>query len=236
MKYKKLPIGKKKKCSFLKRLLDPERFQDFKFIIQEKSSYSRRRHSLKMCLRRDLAKVRMMRDQDRAIFGMYAMFRKSPFFQEFENHFVVMRNVKEWALPKKYQAKIEQLDLEFQRKLQVYRIACTWKKTEKGFAYYQASFYSQKEVSVQSGGKWHQLAQDKFLYLVEIHCIFLDEECEPVHDETRLLNALKKENEVVALLVKAEWWWGSAPVWCGQEFFCKKKEKSQNFSFRKTLP
>ena len=78
MKYKKLPIGEKKKRSFLKRLLDPERFQDFKFIIQEKSSYSCRRHSLKQCLRRDLAKVRMMRDQDRAIFGMYAMFRKSP--------------------------------------------------------------------------------------------------------------------------------------------------------------
>ena len=186
MKYKKLPIGEKKKRSFLKRLLDPERFQDFKFILQEKSSYSRRRHSLKQCLRRDLAKVRTMRDQDRAIFGRYAMFRKSPFFQEFENYFVVMRNVKEWSLPKKYQAKIEQLDLEFQRKLQVYRIACTWKKTEKGFAYYQASFYNQKEV------------------LIEIHCIFLDEECEPIHDETRFWNALKKENEVVALLVKAE--------------------------------
>lgn len=145
-----------------------------------------------------------MRDQDRAIFEMYAMFRKSPFFQEFENHFVVMRNVKEWSLPKKYQAKIEQLDLEFQRKLQVYCIACTWKKTEKGFAYYQASFYNQKDVSVEPGGKWYQLAQDKFLYLVEMHCIFLDEECEPVHDETRFWNALKKENEVVALLVKAE--------------------------------
>ena len=207
MKYKKLPIGEKKKRSFLKRLLDPERFQDFKFIIQEKSSYFLRRHSLKQCLRRDLAKVRMMRDQDRAIFGMYAMFRKSPFFQEFENYSVVMRNVKEWSLPKKYQAKIEQLDLEFQRKLQVYRIACTWKKTEKGFVYYQASFYDQKDVSVEPGGKWYQLAQDKFLYLVEIHCIFLDEECEPIHDETRLLNALKKENEVVALLVKAERWW-----------------------------
>lgn len=81
MKYKKLPIGEKKKRSFLKRLLDPERFQDFKFIIQEKSSYSRRRHSLKQCLRRDLAKVRTMRDQDRSIFGRYAMFRKSPFFR-----------------------------------------------------------------------------------------------------------------------------------------------------------
>lgn len=81
MKYKKLPIGEKKKRSFLKRLLDPERFQDFKFILQEKSSYSRRRHSLKQCLRRDLAKVRTMRDQDRAIFGRYAMFRKSPFFR-----------------------------------------------------------------------------------------------------------------------------------------------------------
>ena len=195
MKYKKLPIGKKKKRSFLKRLLDPERFQDFKFILQEKSSYSRRRHSLKQCLRRDLAKVRTMR---------YAMFRKSPFFQEFENYFVVMRNVKEWSLPKKYQTKIEQLDLEFQRKLQVYRIACTWKKTEKGFAYYQASFYNQKDVSVETGGKWYQLVQDKFLYLVEIHCIFLDEECEPIHDETRFWNALKKENEVFALLVKAE--------------------------------
>ena len=145
-----------------------------------------------------------MRDEDRNLFGRYAVFRVSRFFREFENYFVVMRNVKEWSLPKKYHAKIEQLDLEFQRKLQVYRIACTWKKTEKGFAYYQASFYSQKEVSVQSGGKWHQLAQDKFLYLVEIHCLFLDEECEPIHDETRLLNALKKENEVVALLVKAE--------------------------------
>ena len=194
MKYKKLPIGEKKKRSFLKRLLDPERFQDFKFIIQEKSSYFLRRHWLKQCLRRDLAKVRMMRNQDRAIFGRYAMFRKSPFFQEFENYFVVMRNVKEWSLPKKYQTKI-----------QVYRIACTWKKTEKGFAYYQASFYDQKDVSVEPGGKWYQLAQDKFLYLVEIHCIFLDEECEPIHDETRFWNALKKENEVVALLVKAEW-------------------------------
>ena len=233
MKYKKLPIGEKKKRSFLKRLLDPERFQDFKFIIQEKSSYFLRRHSLKQCLRRDLAKVRMMRDQDRAIFRMYAMFRKSPFFQEFENYSVVMRNVKEWSLPKKYQAKIEQLDLEFQRKLQVYRIACTWKKTEKGFAYYQASFYDRKEVSVEPGGKWYQLVQDKFLYLVEIHCIFLDEECEPIHDETRFWNALKKENEVFALLVKAERWWGSAPVWCGQEFFCKKKEKCQIFSFEK---
>ena len=81
MKHKKLPIGEKKKRSFLKRLLDPERFQDFKFIIQEKSSYFLRRHSLKQCLRRDLAKVRMMRDQDRAIFGIYAMFRKSPFFR-----------------------------------------------------------------------------------------------------------------------------------------------------------
>ena len=225
MKYKKLPIGEKKKRSFLKRLLDPERFQDFKFIIQEKSSYFLRRHSLKQCLRRDLAKVRMMRDQDRAIFGMYAMFRKSPFFQEFENYSVVMRNVKEWSLPKKYQAKIEQLDLEFQRKLQVYRIACTWKKTEKGFAYYQASFYSQKEVSVQSGGKWYQLAQDKFLYLVEIHCLFLDKECEPIHDETRLLNALKKENEVVALLVKAERWWRNCSClkyWTGV-FFIKRR-------------
>lgn len=237
MKYKKLPIGKKKKRSFLKRLLDPERFQDFKFIIQEKSSYFLRRHSLKQCLRRDLAKVRMMRDQDRAIFGMYAMFRKSPFFQEFENYFVVMRNVKEWSLPKKYQTKIEQLDLEFQRKLQVYRIACTWKKTDKGFAYYQASFYNQKEVSVGSGGKWYQLVQDKFLYLVEIHCIFLDEECEPIHDETRFWNALKKENEVVALLVKAEWWWWSAPVWCGQEFFYKKEGRKSDFLFwKKTLP
>lgn len=225
MKYKKLPIGEKKKRSFLKRLLDPERFQDFKFILQEKSSYSRRRHSLKMCLRRDLAKVRTMRDQDRAIFGRYAMFRKSPFFQEFENHFVVMRNVREWSLPKKYQAKIEQLDLEFQRKLQVYRIACTWKKTEKGFAYYQASFYDQKDVSVEPGGKWYQLAQDKFLYLVEIHCLFLDKECEPIHDETRLLNALKKENEVVALLVKAERWWRNCSClkyWTGV-FFIKKR-------------
>ena len=204
MKHKGQPIKNKGEVSFLQRLLDQEAFQDFKFIIQERSSYSRRRHSLKQCLRRDLAKVRMMRDQDRAIFGMYAMFRKSPFFQEFENYSVVMRNVKEWSLPKKYQAKIEQLDLEFQRKLQAYRIACTWEKTEKGFAYYQASFYDQKEVSVQSGGKWYQLAQDKFLYLVEIHCLFLDKECEPIHDETRLLNALKKENEVVALLVKAE--------------------------------
>ena len=146
-----------------------------------------------------------------------------------------MRNVKEWSLPKKYQAKIEQLDLEFQRKLQVYRIACTWKKTEKGFAYYQASFYNQKDVSVEPGGKWYQLVQDKFLYLVEIHCIFLDEECEPIHDETRFWNALKKENEVVALLVKAERWWGSAPVWCGQEFFYKKEEKCQIFSFEKKL-
>ena len=204
MKHKGQPIKNKGEASFLQRLLDQEAFQDFKFIIQERSSYSRRKRSLKQCLRRDLAKVRMMRDQDRAIFGMYAMFRKSPFFQEFENYFVVMRNVKEWSLPKKYQTKIEQLDLEFQRKLQVYRIACTWKKTEKGFAYYQASFYNQKEASVRSGGKWYQLAQDKFLYLVEIHRIFLDEECEPIHDETRFWNALKKENEVVALLVKAE--------------------------------
>ncbi|MBB1578901.1 MAG: hypothetical protein HG424_002850 [candidate division SR1 bacterium] len=225
MKYKKLPIREKKNDSFLQRLLDPERFQGFKFILQEKSSYFLRRHSLKQCLRRDLAKVRMMRDQDRAIFEMYAMFRKSPFFQEFENYSVVMRNVKEWSLPKKYQTKIEQLDLEFQRKLQVYRIACTWKKTEKGFAYYQASFYSQKEASVRSGGKWYQLAQDKFLYLVEIHCLFLDKECEPIHDETRLLNALKKQNEVVALLVKAERGGGSAPVGCGQEFFYKKQRK-----------
>lgn len=236
MKYKKLPIGEKKNDSFLKRLLDPERFQDFKFIIQEKSSYSRRKRSLKMCLRRDLAKVRMMRDQDRAIFEMYAMFRKSPFFQEFENYFVVMRNVKEWALPKKYHAKIEQLDLEFQRKLQVYRIACTWKKTEKGFAYYQASFYDQKDVSVEPGGKWYQLVQDKFLYLVEIHCIFLDEECQPIHDETRFWNALKKKNEVVALLVKAERWWGSAPVWCGQEFFYKKRRNVRFSLLKKTLP
>ena len=204
MKHKGQPIKNKGEASFLQRLLDQEAFQDFKFIIQERSSYSRRKRSLKQCLRRDLAKVRMMRDQDRAIFGMYAMFRKSPFFQEFENYFVVMRNVKEWSLPKKYQTKIEQLDLEFQRKLQVYRIACTWKKTEKGFAYYQASFYNQKDVSVEPGGKWYQLAQDKFLYLVEIHRIFLDEECEPIHDETRFWNALKKENEVVALLVKAE--------------------------------
>ena len=204
MKHKGQPIKNKGEASFLQRLLDQEAFQDFKFIIQERSSYSRRKRSLKQCLRRDLAKVRTMRDQDRAIFGRYAMFRKSPFFQEFENYFVVMRNVKEWSLPKKYQTKIEQLDLEFQRKLQVYRIACTWKKTEKGFAYYQASFYNQKEASVRSGGKWYQLAQDKFLYLVEIHRIFLDEECEPIHDETRFWNALKKENEVVALLVKAE--------------------------------
>lgn len=233
MKHKGQPIKNKGEASFLQRLLDQEAFQDFKFILQEKSSYSRRRHSLKQCLRRDLAKVRMMRDQDRAIFGMYAMFRKSPFFQEFENYSVVMRNVKEWSLPKKYQAKIEQLDIEFQRKLQVYRIACTWKKTEKGFAYYQASFYNQKEVSVEPRGKWYQLAQDKFLYLVEIHCIFLDEECEPIHDETRFWNALKKENEVVALLVKAEWWWGSAPVWCGQEFFYKKRGGSQIFCFGK---
>ena len=204
MKHKGQPIKNKGEASFLQRLLDQEAFQDFKFIIQERSSYSRRKRSLKQCLRRDLAKVRTMRDQDRSIFGRYAMFRKSPFFQEFENYFVVMRNVKEWSLPKKYQTKIEQLDLEFQRKLQVYRIACTWKKTEKGFAYYQASFYNQKEASVRSGGKWYQLAQDKFLYLVEIHRIFLDEECEPIHDETRFWNALKKENEVVALLVKAE--------------------------------
>ena len=205
MKYKKLPIGEKKNDSFLKRLLDPERFQDFKFIIQEKSSYSRRKRSLKKHLRRDISRLKKMRDEDRNLFGRYAVFRVSRFFREFENYFVVMRNVKEWALPKKYHAKIEQLDLEFQRKLQVYRIACTWKKTEKGFAYYQVYFYDRKEVSVQSGGKWYQLAQDKFLYLVEIHCIFLDEECEPIHDETRFWNALKKENEVVALLVKAEW-------------------------------
>lgn len=204
MKYKKLPIGEKKNDSFLKRLLDPERFQDFKFIIQEKSSYSRRKRSLKMCLRRDISRLKKMRDEDRNLFGRYAVFRVSRFFREFENYFVVMRNVKEWELPKKYQAKIEQLDLEFQRKLQVYRIACTWKKTEKGFAYYQASLYDQKDVSVEPGGKWYQLAQDKFLYLVEIHCLFLDKECEPIHDETRLLNALKKDNEVVALLVKAE--------------------------------
>ena len=204
MKYKKLPIGEKKNDSFLKRLLDPERFQDFKFIIQEKSSYSRRKRSLKKHLRRDISRLKKKRDEDRNLFGRYAVFRVSRFFREFENYFVVMRNVKEWELPKKYQAKIEQLDLEFQRKLQAYRIACTWEKTEKGFAYYQASFYDQKEVSVQSGGKWYQLAQDKFLYLVEIHCIFLDEECEPIHDETRFWNALKKENEVVALLVKAE--------------------------------
>ena len=144
-----------------------------------------------------------------------------------------MRNVKEWSLPKKYQAKIEQLDLEFQRKLQVYRIACTWKKTEKGFAYYQASFYSQKEASVRSGGKWYQLAQDKFLYLVEIHRIFLDEECEPIHDETRFWNALKKENEVVALLVKAERWWGGAPVLCRQELFCEKVKKNLIFFLKK---
>jgi len=205
MKYKKLPIGEKKNDSFLKRLLDPERFQDFKFIIQEKSSYSRRKRSLKKHLRRDISRLKKMRDEDRNLFGRYAVFRVSRFFREFENYFVVMRNVKEWSLPKKYHAKIEQLDLEFQRKLQVYRIACTWKKTEKGFVYYQASFYDRKEASVQSGGKWYQLAQDKFLYLVEIHCIFLDEECEPIHDETRFWNALKKENEVVALLVKAEW-------------------------------
>ena len=236
MKHKGQPIKNKEGVSFLQRLLDQEAFQDFKFIIQERSSYSRRKRSLKQCLRRDLAKVRTMRDQDRAIFGRYAMFRKSPFFQEFENYFVVMRNVKEWSLPKKYQTKIEQLDLEFQRKLQVYRIACTWKKTEKGFAYYQASFYNQKEASVRSGGKWYQLAQDKFLYLVEIHRIFLDEECEPIHDETRFWNALKKENEVVALLVKAERWWGSAPVLCRQEFFCEKVKKNLIFSLKKTLP
>ena len=236
MKHKGQPIKNKGEASFLQRLLDQEAFQDFKFIIQERSSYSRRKRSLKQCLRRDLAKVRTMRDQDRAIFGRYAMFRKSPFFQEFENYFVVMRNVKEWSLPKKYQTKIEQLDLEFQRKLQVYRIACTWKKTEKGFAYYQASFYNQKEASVRSGGKWYQLAQDKFLYLVEIHRIFLDEECEPIHDETRFWNALKKENEVVALLVKAERWWGSAPVLCRQEFFCEKVKKNLIFSLKKTLP
>lgn len=237
MKYKKLPIGEKKNDSFLKRLLDPERFQDFKFIIQEKSSYSRRKRSLKKHLRRDISRLKKMRDEDRNLFGRYAVFRVSRFFREFENYFVVMRNVKEWSLPKKYHAKIEQLDLEFQRKLQVYRIACTWKKTEKGFAYYQASFYSQKEVSVQSGGKWHQLAQDKFLYLVEIHCLFLDEEYEPIHDETRLLNALKKENEVVALLVKAERWWRNCSClkyWTGVFFY--KKEESQIFSFRKTLP
>ena len=236
MKHKGQPIKNKGEASFLQRLLDQEAFQDFKFIIQERSSYSRRKRSLKQCLRRDLAKVRTMRDQDRSIFGRYAMFRKSPFFQEFENYFVVMRNVKEWSLPKKYQTKIEQLDLEFQRKLQVYRIACTWKKTEKGFAYYQASFYNQKEASVRSGGKWYQLAQDKFLYLVEIHRIFLDEECEPIHDETRFWNALKKENEVVALLVKAERWWGSAPVLCRQEFFCEKVKKNLIFSLKKTLP
>ena len=204
MKYKKLPIGEKKKRSFLKRLLDPERFQDFKFIIQERSSYSRRKRSLKKHLRRDISRLKKMRDEDRNLFGRYAVFRVSRFFREFENYFVVMRNVKEWELPKKYQAKIEQLDLEFQRKLQVYCIACTWKKTEKGFAYYQASFYNQKDVSVEPGGKWYQLAQDKFLYLVEMHCIFLDEECQPIHDEARFWNALKKENEVVALLVKAE--------------------------------
>ena len=205
MKHKGQPIKNKGEASFLQRLLDQETFQDFKFIIQERSSYSRRKRSLKKHLRREISRLKKMRDQDRSIFGRYVMFRKSPFFQEFENYFVVMRNVKEWSLPKKYQTKIEQLDLEFQRKLQVYRIACTWKKTEKGFAYYQASFYNQKEASVRSGGKWYQLAQDKFLYLVEIHRIFLDEECEPIHDETRFWNALKKENEVVALLVKAEW-------------------------------
>ena len=205
MKHKGQPIKNKGEASFLQRLLEQETFQDFKFIIQERSSYSRRKRSLKKHLRREISRLKKMRDQDRSIFGRYVMFRKSPFFQEFENYFVVMRNVKEWSLPKKYQTKIEQLDLEFQRKLQVYRIACTWKKTEKGFAYYQASFYNQKEASVRSGGKWYQLAQDKFLYLVEIHRIFLDEECEPIHDETRFWNALKKENEVVALLVKAEW-------------------------------
>ena len=225
MKHKGQPIKNKGEASFLQRLLDQETFQDFKFIIQERSSYSRRKRSLKKHLRREISRLKKMRDEDRNLFGRYAVFRVSRFFREFENYFVVMRNVKEWELPKKYQAKIEQLDLEFQRKLQVYRIACTWKKTEKGFAYYQASFYNQKEASVRSGGKWYQLAQDKFLYLVEIHRIFLDEECEPIHDETRFWNALKKENEVVALLVKAERWWGSAPVWCGQEFFYKKRRK-----------
>ena len=237
MKHKGQPIKNKGEVSFLQRLLDQEAFQDFKFIIQERSSYSRRKRSLKKHLRRDISRLKKMRDEDRNLFGRYAVFRVSRFFREFENYFVVMRNVKEWALPKKYHAKIEQLDLEFQRKLQVYRIACTWKKTEKGFAYYQASFYDQKDVSVEPGGKWYQLAQDKFLYLVEIHCLFLDKECEPIHDETRLLNALKKENEVVALLVKAERWWRNCSClkyWTGVFFY--KKEESQIFSFRKTLP
>ena len=204
MKYKKLPIGKKKKRSFLKRLLDPERFQDFKFIIQEKSSYSRRRRSLKQCLRRDLAKVRTMRDQDRSIFGRYAMFRKSPFFQEFENYFVVMRNVKEWELPKKYQAKINRLDVELSRKLQIYRIASSWKKIKGSFIYYRATFYTRMENSVQPGGKWYQLEEGSFLHLMEMRRFFLDEKCKSMDDEDLFLEVLRKENAVVALLFDAE--------------------------------
>ena len=53
MKHKGQPIKNKGEVSFLQRLLDQEAFQDFKFIIQERSSYSRRRRSLKKHLRRD---------------------------------------------------------------------------------------------------------------------------------------------------------------------------------------
>ena len=50
MKHKGQPIKNKGEASFLQRLLDQETFQDFKFIIQERSSYSRRKRSLKNIL------------------------------------------------------------------------------------------------------------------------------------------------------------------------------------------
>ena len=45
MKHKGQLIKNKGEVSFLQRLLDQEAFQDFKFIIQERSSYSRRKRS-----------------------------------------------------------------------------------------------------------------------------------------------------------------------------------------------
>ena len=204
MKHKGQPIKNKEGVSFLQRLLDQEAFQDFKFIIQERSSYSRRKRSLKKHLRREISRLKKMRDEDRNLFGRYAVFRVSRFFREFENYFVVMRNVKEWELPKKYQAKIDRLDVELSRKLQIYRIASSWKKIKGSFVYYRATFYTRMENSVQPGGKWYQLEEGSFLHLMEMRRFFLDERCKSIDDEDLFLEVLRKENAVVALLFDAE--------------------------------
>ena len=125
-------------------------------------------------------------------------------FLESENYFVVMRNVKEWELPKKYQAKIDRLDVELSRKLQIYRIASSWKKIKGSFVYYRAIFYTRMEDSVQPGGKWYQLEEGSFLYLMEMRRFFLDEKCKSIDDEDLFLEVLRKENAVVALLFDAE--------------------------------